>query len=237
MNIKSRILRIAVALVFAAAIAIQIPNRGGIAVAQDGYPGGGGGGRTLIQATVFGLVGFGIYSAVTGGGLGAPQGEIVLDPGGSSTPEVAPVTKGEPIWDVSNKTTDLKTFATAAETAGLKEALRKDGQYTAFIPTNTAFSALDPQVMQDLMLPENKSKLNDIIGYHVVEGAYTIEKLKTDVAAAGVDGLKLTTISGKTLVVTGGDGLKINGVPIVETDIPASNGVIHPIASVMLPSE
>lgn len=234
MNLKSRILRIAFALVLAAAVAMQIPSRTGVAVADDSYGGsGGGGGRTLIQATVFGLVGYGIYATVTG--QGAP-GEVTTDsqPGEDASP---PPTQGDPIWDVCNKTNDLKQFATTSESAGYKETLRKSGvQYTAFVPTNNAFGALDPQVLQDLMKEENKVKFAEIIGFHVVQGEFKIEALKTE-AAKSTEGFKATTITGKILTITNDGGLKVNGTPMVESDIPATNGVIHPIAAVLMPSE
>lgn len=241
MDLKSRILRIAFALVLAAAVAMQIPSRTGVAVAQDSYGGsGGGGGRTLIQATVFGLVGYGIYATVTGQGVPGPDSGLPSDSGNDSqrNPE-GPAGPGDPIWDVCNKSTDLKQFATTSETAGLKETLRKsDAKYTAFVPTNSAFGALDPQVLQDLLKEENKAKLADIIGFHVVSTQYSIEQLKTEAAKGGADGLKLTTITGKTLTVTyEGSVLKVNGTTIAESDVPATNGVIHPIAAVLMPSE
>ncbi|GAB4466643.1 MAG: hypothetical protein OHK0029_38130 [Armatimonadaceae bacterium] len=238
MNWKNRLIRLTVALALTAAIASQIPGRVGIAQAQYGG-GGGGGARTLIQATVFGLVAYGIYSTVTGGGVPAPlpPTEVpTVDPT-VADPEAPVAGPGDPIWDVTNKTADLNQFAKASDSAGLKDTLRSDQQFTAFVPTNNAFAALDPQVLQDLMQEENKAKLADIVGYHVVKGAYTIEQLKAQVAQAGTEGLKLTTLTNKTVTITNEGGLKINGTPIVETDIPATNGVIHPIGSVLLPSE
>jgi uncharacterized surface protein with fasciclin (FAS1) repeats len=237
MNLKSRVIRIAFALVIALAVAMQIPARTGVAVAQDGYVGsGGGGGRTLIQATVFGLVAYGIYATVTGQGVPAPEGSLPGD-GDATTPDGGPAGPGDPIWDVTDKTADLKQFATTSEAAGLKETLRKAGQYTAFVPTNNAFGAVDPQVLQDLMKEENKAKLADIIGFHVIEGSFTIEQLKAEATKAGADGFKTTTITGKTLVITNEGGLKVNGTTIVETDIPATNGTIHPVAAVLMPTE
>jgi uncharacterized surface protein with fasciclin (FAS1) repeats len=238
MNLKSRILRIAFALVLAAAVAMQIPSRTGVAVADDSYAGsGGGGGRTLIQATVFGLVAYGIYATVTGQGVPGPEATIPGEGTGTGEEPPAQPGPGDPIWDVTNKTDDLKQFATTSETAGLKDTLRKAGQYTAFVPTNNAFGALDPQVLQDLMKEENKAKLADIIGFHVIQGSFTIEQLKTEATKAGTDGFKTTTITGKTLVITNDGNLKVNGVTIAESDLPATNGMIHPVASVLMPSE
>lgn len=235
MNWKNRILRIALALGIATAIAMQIPSRGGAAIAQDTYGGGGGGGaRTLIQATVFALVGYGIYATATGGSVAAPNPVPGADPTNNGTTPPPPST-GDPIWDVSNNDNNLNTFAKASDSAGLKETLRRPGKYTAFIPTNNAFGALDQQVLTDLLKEENKAKLADIIGFHVVEGAYTVEQLKAEAAKAGTEGLKLTTITMKTLVITNDGGLKVNGTPVVETDVPASNGLIHPVSAVLMP--
>ena len=90
MNIMNRLLRLALALALAGAIAMQIPSRGGVAIADDTYGGSGGGGaRTLIQATVFALVGYGIYATATGQGGPSSSGSR-SSTSGSSMPSGLP---------------------------------------------------------------------------------------------------------------------------------------------------
>lgn len=233
MRFNNRLTRFTVALAIAGTISAQIPMSGGTAMAQDDYIGSGGGGGTvrgLIQGAVFLLVGYGIYGTVTdrrGGGV-PPVG---------TDPNAVPVIGDEekkPIWDVLNGNEDFKNLAVATEQAGLKETLRSEGPYTAFAPTTAAFSAIPPETMADLQRPENAEKMRTLLSYHVVKGSYTIEQLKTATAnnAAGVQ--LETLVPGQTVTVTNdATGLRINGIMIVETDIPASNGVIHAIGTVL----
>jgi uncharacterized surface protein with fasciclin (FAS1) repeats len=237
MSLKNRVLRFAVALSIAGAISAQIPMNSGTALAADAYGGGGGGGgRTIIQATVFALVGYGIYSTITGQGAPAP---VPVPPGGGGSTgdnQGTPAgTEGKPIYDVAEASEDLNTFAKAADAAGLKEDLRKPGQYTAFVPTNMAFNQLDQNVLTDLLKPENKAKLATIVSFHVVNGKFTVDELKNESQKAGTDGFKATTTSGKVLTITNDGGLKVNGVPVTESDIQCSNGIIHPVQAVLMP--
>jgi len=230
MSFKTRVIRFAVALSIAGAISAQVPLNSGTALAADSYGGGGGGGgRTLIQATVLALVGYGIYATVTGAGV--PGATPTTAPPGT----VAAVAEGKPIYDVCAESEDLNTFAKAADAAGLKEKLRSPGPYTAFVATNMAFNQLDQNVLTDLLKPENKDKLAAIISFHVVNGTFNVEQLKNETQKAGTDGFKATTINGQTLTITNDGGLKVNGVAVTESDILASNGVIHPIQSVLMP--
>jgi uncharacterized surface protein with fasciclin (FAS1) repeats len=232
MSLKSRVIRFAVALSIAGAISAQIPLNSGTALAADSYGGGGGGGgRTLITATVLALVGYGIYATVTGSGVPAPVGTT---PGTTGTGVIG-VAGGEPIYDVCEKHEDLNTFAKAADAAGLKEKLRSPGPYTAFVATNMAFNQLDQNVLTDMLKPENKDKLAALVSLHVVNGAFNIEQLKSETQKAGTDGFKAPTINGQTLTITNDGGLKVNGVAVTESDILASNGVIHPIQAVLMP--
>lgn len=244
MKLGNRVIRFALALSVAGAIAAQVPMRGGSALAADGYNGGGGG-RPIVQAAALGLAAYGIYSTIAGGGGSAPPPPAPpagttpagATPGTTPTGVVPPVGDTRPIWDVANDTDGLKTFARVSETAGQKEKLRQPGQYTAFIPNDAAFSAVDAAALADLQKPENQARLATLIGYHVVEGRYTIEELKTAATRAGLDGLKLTTITGQTITVTNDTtGLKIGGVAVTETDTLASNGIIHPIGTVLMPA-
>jgi uncharacterized surface protein with fasciclin (FAS1) repeats len=232
MSLKSRVIRFALALSIAGAISAQIPLNSGTALAADSYGGGGGGGgRTLITATVLGLVGYGIYATVTGAGVPAPVG---TNPTGAGAAAVI-VAGGDPIYDTCEKSEDMNTFAKAADAAGLKDKLKNPGQYTAFVATNMAFNQLDQNVLTDLLKPENKDKLAALISFHVVNGTFTIEQLKNETQKAGTDGFKVPTINAQTLTITNDGGLKVNGVAVTESDINCSNGVIHPIQSVLMP--
>ena len=239
MEMKKRIVRFAVALAVAGAIATQIPMNGGTALARDGYGGRGGTGdtgRNVLRAAVAATVGYGLYSTAVAAPVAGAAPTIPPVAGGGGGAPIAPATTAKPIWDVSNERDDLNRFAQTASDAGEKENLRKDGQFTAFVPNNAAFADLGDTKLQDLARPENKAKLAALIDYHVIVGAYTIDQLKSAVRPAGVDGKKFATIGGGSVTLKmSGDVLSINGVRIIEADYPASNGVIHPIGQVLDP--
>ncbi|MEO8270016.1 MAG: fasciclin domain-containing protein [Aureliella sp.] len=124
----------------------------------------------------------------------------------------------------------FKTLIAAATAAGLVEALTGETALTVFAPTDEAFAKLPAGTVENLTKPENKSKLADILKYHVVAGrVYSADALAAKVA---------TTLQGSTVSITVKDGkARVNGANLVTTDIDASNGVIHVIDSVILPPE
>jgi uncharacterized surface protein with fasciclin (FAS1) repeats len=124
---------------------------------------------------------------------------------------------------------NVTTVVAAVQAAGLAETLSGPGPFTVFAPTNAAFEKLPAGTLETLLKPENKAKLVDILTYHVVAGAYTSADLK--------DGMTLTTVEGKTLMIKVQNGqVWINGAAMVETaDVISSNGVTHVINSVLLP--
>jgi uncharacterized surface protein with fasciclin (FAS1) repeats len=101
--------------------------------------------------------------------------------------------------------------------------------YTVFAPTNKAFAMIQKDV--DMLLkPENKSKLQNVLKFHVVAGAVKSSDLK--------DGQKVKTLQGEELTVSIKDGkVMINGAEVTTADAPASNGVVHIINKVVLPKK
>lgn len=125
----------------------------------------------------------------------------------------------------------FSTLVAALTAAELVETLSGEGLFTVFAPTNDAFAALPAGTVENLLLPENKQALTDILLYHVVSGK---------VMAADVVSLtSATTVLGKDLTITVRDGKVFlnDTVEIIITDIEASNGVIHVIDAVLLPPQ
>lgn len=116
---------------------------------------------------------------------------------------------------------------TAVETAGLGDALAGEGPLTVFAPTDEAFAAVPESVIAYLLA--NPELLANILTYHVVEGA---------VASADVTTMMAPTLAGEELnVVVGEDGtVTINQATVTEVDLTASNGVVHVIDGVLLPT-
>ena len=122
----------------------------------------------------------------------------------------------------------FSTLVTAVQAADLVETLKGEGPFTVFAPTDEAFAKLPEGTLADLLKPENKSKLQSILTYHVVPGR---------VMAADASNLtKAKTVNGESFTITkSGDGLMVDNANIVKADIEASNGVIHVIDQVLLP--
>lgn len=132
------------------------------------------------------------------------------------------------IVDTAVSAGSFKTLAAALEAADLIETLKGPGPYTVFAPTDQAFSKLPERTVADLLKPENKSKLQSILTYHVVPGKVMAE-----------DAVKLSsakTVNGESFKISVSNGkVMIDDAQVVQTDIYASNGIIHVIDSVILP--
>lgn len=125
---------------------------------------------------------------------------------------------------------NFKTFAAAISTAHLTDTLNGAGPFTVFAPTDEAFAKV-PKAELDALLA-NTEKLKKVLNLHVVSGkvmAADVNKMK--------DGAKVKSVGGSefTLHNTGG-GVKVNDSKVTSTDLKASNGVIHVIDTVMMPS-
>ena len=125
---------------------------------------------------------------------------------------------------------DLSTLVEAVTAADLVETLQGAGPYTVFAPTNEAFAALPPAELQRLLKPANKDELANILTYHVVSGDVMSSDLK--------DGQMVETVQGEKLKVTIADDgtVKVGGATVVTPDVEASNGTVHVIDTVLVPS-
>ncbi|MFN8023153.1 MAG: fasciclin domain-containing protein [Acidimicrobiales bacterium] len=129
---------------------------------------------------------------------------------------------------VASASPDFSTLVAAVQAAGLVETLQGPGPFTVFAPTNDAFAALPAGLVDALLLPENKETLTKILTYHVVAGK---------VMAADVTAGEVPTVEGGSLTITTDGGVKIFDANVVQTDIEATNGVIHVIDQVLVPED
>ena len=137
-------------------------------------------------------------------------------------------TEVEDIVDTAVEAGAFKTLVAAVEAAELVEALKGEGPFTVFAPTDEAFAKLPEGTVEDLLLPENREKLVGILKYHVVSGKV--------MAADVVQVETAETLLGKNLTVTvEGETVMINGATVAKADVGCSNGVIHVIDTVLLP--
>ncbi|MBA3733529.1 fasciclin domain-containing protein [Patescibacteria group bacterium] len=124
---------------------------------------------------------------------------------------------------------NVKTLVAAVTAAGLGETLSSGGPFTVFAPTDEAFEKLPEGTVDTLIKPENKSKLTDILTYHVVSGAWKAEDLK--------DGEQMVeTLQGGKLKIVKKDGkVWVNDAMVIVANVISSNGVTHVIDTVLMP--
>jgi uncharacterized surface protein with fasciclin (FAS1) repeats len=136
------------------------------------------------------------------------------------------------IVQIASANGDFSTLVTAVKAAGLVDTLSGTGPFTVFAPTNEAFAALPAGTLDTLLKPENKATLASILTYHVVSGSLYAKDVKAgDVMT--VNGATFTvSVDNGSVFITDGKG---NKAKIVQTDIAATNGVIHVINAVLLP--
>ena len=132
------------------------------------------------------------------------------------------------IVDTAVAAGSFKTLATALQAAGLVETLKGPGPFTVFAPTDDAFAKLPKGALDDLLKPENKQKLVAVLTYHVVPG----KVMAADVAKMK----KAKTVEGSDVTIkTKGKKVMVDKANVIQTDIMASNGVIHVIDAVIMP--
>lgn len=139
-------------------------------------------------------------------------------------------TEQEPdIVDTAIASDDFDTLVAAVTAAGLVDTLKSEGPFTVFAPTDAAFAELPDGTVDTLLEPANVGELASVLTYHVVPSAVLSGELS--------DGMTVETVSGGTLTIgVTADGVTVNDATVTTADIETSNGVIHVIDSVLLPS-
>ena len=146
------------------------------------------------------------------------------------------------IVDVASANGDFSTLVSAITAAELGETLSGEGPFTVFAPTNAAFEKLPEGTLDNLTQPENKETLTGILTYHVVPGNQTAADLTTAIGEADGGTFTLDTVNGEELTAAIVDGNVIltdaagGTSTVTSTDIEGSNGVIHVIDTVLMPS-
>lgn len=183
--------------------------------------------RTMLTVLLFGVVLFGCnQNPKEAAGTRAatdkssqPQGQASVQDDVSS-PNVLQIAIGS---------ADHTTLVAAVQAVSLENALVNAGPLMVFAPTNEAFEKLPAGTVEDLLKPENKPVLANILKYHVTPGNYSKEFLKKFKKLGQAN-------NGSVEVEVRGDDVYVGGAKIIAS-IPASNGIIHVIDQVMLPKE
>lgn len=138
---------------------------------------------------------------------------------------------GSDIVTTASASNSFTVLASLLRTAGLAESLQQGGPFTVFAPTDEAFAALPKETLDRLQQPENRETLIRILTYHVVPGQLTASQLRTG---------EINTAEGKPVNVnvnTSENRVTVNNAQVTQADISASNGVIHAINRVLVPSD
>ncbi len=117
---------------------------------------------------------------------------------------------------------------TLAQAAGISGLLSGADPLTILAPSNNAFAALGNTKFQELLDPDNKEMLTEILKNHVLSGSVDAK----DMARAG----SVTNLLGNTLDVSGsGNNITVGGANILEKDMKADNGIIQMVDQLILP--
>ena len=139
------------------------------------------------------------------------------------------MTKDQTIVQIASGNDDLSILVKAVKAADLAETLSGKGPFTVFAPTDSAFQALPKGKLDTLMKAGNKKKLQAVLMNHVVSGGVMSGNLE--------DGQMVETMQGSKAEFTMEKAAMINDAKITKADIEASNGVIHIINKVLVPSD
>jgi len=154
----------------------------------------------------------------------------------------APMFPSKNIVENAVNSKDHTTLVAAVKAAGLVDTLASAGPFTVFAPVNAAFAKLPKGTVETLLKPESKGTLTAVLTYHVVPGRLTAVNLMKAVKDGGGQA-KFKTVAGGEITVKSPSAGKLTitdakgGVSSVTIgDVLQSNGVIHVVNTVLLPS-
>jgi uncharacterized surface protein with fasciclin (FAS1) repeats len=182
-------------------------------------------GRHKGSLRVMGAVGL----AVAGLAVAACGGDDSDSEGTAAPAQAATTTEmmQENIVETAVAAGSFNTLASLLEQADLAETLAGDGPFTVFAPTDEAFAKVPKTTLDSLAA--DPEKLKAVLLYHVVDG----ETRASEVAELS----SAETLNGESVdLESGGGTVRVNGARVVQADVTASNGVIHAIDEVLIPS-
>ena len=135
-------------------------------------------------------------------------------------------TQLEDIVTTAAENGSFTTLAAALQAAGLIDALKADGPFTVFAPTDDAFAKLPPGTVEGLLT--DVPKLKAVLAYHVIAGAYMSADVKVKTT--------LKTLEGSSVTVDPSNGVRVGEATVIMPDVRCTNGVIHAIDAVLLPA-
>ncbi|MGC1309299.1 MAG: fasciclin domain-containing protein [Phormidesmis sp.] len=181
--------------------------------------------RLLNAALAAGLLSVGLAIADSANASVLVKPSILSDTDSSEPTETTDTSQS--IVDIAATTAEFSTLAAAVQAANLNGILASDGPFTVFAPTDAAFSALPPGTLDSLLLPENRDLLVKLLYNHVAYGDTTADQLTSG---------EFETFDGTVAVAVLPSGVTVDGANVVQADVDATNGVIHAVDQVLLPT-
>ena len=176
-----------------------------------------------IAITMF--IGFGCTQTATPEAAGSAAA-----PAGAGQSAVQDDVSNPNVVQIAIGSKDHTTLVAAVKAASLVDALSNAGPFTVFAPTDEAFGKVPKETLDNLMKPENKAALSNILEYHTFVGVVKTEQMR--------DGQKLNQVNLKNITLSVKDGkVMVNGTANILASVPASNGIVHVIDAVLLPPE
>jgi uncharacterized surface protein with fasciclin (FAS1) repeats len=199
-----------------------------------------------IQAVALAAVlslGVSAFAVAQGTSSGGTMSSGSMSSGSADMVEVggAPMYANKTIAENAPNASNLSTLVAAVKAAGLVDTLNGPGPFTVFAPDNAAFEKLPAGTVDTLLKPENKDQLTKILTYHVVPAEATSAAAMQMIQDDG-GSHKVTTVEGDTLTLAmKGDKLTVTDekgdvATVTQADVMQSNGVVHVIDTVLMPS-
>jgi uncharacterized surface protein with fasciclin (FAS1) repeats len=135
------------------------------------------------------------------------------------------------IVDTAAANKDFSTLVSAVKAAGLVDTLKGKGPFTVFAPTDEAFKKLPAGTLDNLLKPENKAALTNLLKFHVLPGSYDAARITKPT----VKKFDIVSAEGQKVKVDITKGVVVSGATVTKPDIKASNGIIHTVDTVMVP--
>ena len=179
--------------------------------------------RLLYLLLIGGLISCGQQAATT------TETEAAAPVGGGQSTVQDDVSQQD-VVRVAVNSPDHKTLVAALQAAEYVDALSNAGPFTVFAPTDEAFGKLPEGTVENLVKPENKDALRNILEYHVYVGVISENYIKDgmNLNQVNLDNVKLTKVDGKLT--------KVNDANVLAS-VKATNGIIYVIDGVLLPPE
>ncbi|WP_138511564.1 fasciclin domain-containing protein [Maricaulis alexandrii] len=133
------------------------------------------------------------------------------------------------IVDTAVAAGQFNTLVAAVQAAGLVDTLKGDGPFTVFAPVDSAFANLPDGEVERLLEPANRHELVDLLTYHVVPGAVSSDQLAGSIQT-------VTTVEGTDVLIDATDGVLVGNAEVIQADIETSNGIIHVVDRVIIPT-